>query len=251
MRKYPPVTALDAEERTRVVAEIFATSHTRYDFLNHLLSLRRDVGWRRFTVKKMRFRGTRRLLDLATGTADLAIAAALHYPEISVSGVDFSPGMLAVGGEKLARRSLSERVRLFQADALSLPFPDCTFDVAAVAFGMRNIPDKLRALGEMARVTVPGGQVMVLEMTFAPAPAIRGVYRAYLNRILPLLAAPFAANAAAYSYLPDSIMHFPPPEALRDLMREAGIERTRYDALSCGLAYLHVGVTAGGNSGGS
>jgi demethylmenaquinone methyltransferase/2-methoxy-6-polyprenyl-1,4-benzoquinol methylase len=245
-KRYPLVSTLGAEDRVRVVSDIFATLHARYDFLNRFLSVRRDVAGRRAAVRRMRFHHTHALLDVAAGTADLSLEAARSHPAISITGVDFSPRMLEVGRVKLRRRGLEGRVTLREADALHLPFPDSSFDVAAIAFGMRNIPDMQRALREMTRVTVPGGQVMVLEMTFAPAPLLRGVYRAYLTRILPVIAAPFTANAAAYSYLQDSILHFPSPAALAARMREAGLTETRYHALSNGIAYLHVGKKPAG-----
>ncbi len=251
MSRYPPVSRLNAQQRVVVVKDIFTTSYSRYDFLNHLLSLRRDVGWRRFTVERMRFFSTRRLLDVATGTADLAIAAAQRYPDVEATGIDFAEPMLSMGRRKLRRLGLDGRIRLAAGDALSLGFPDSAFDVSAIAFGMRNIPDKLSALREMARVTVAGGQVMVLEMSFAPAPFFRGIYRLYLNRMLPLISAPFAPNGAAYSYLADSIMHFPSPEAFRDLMRQAGLTDIVYHSLSFGLAHLYIGRTPGHLPGGA
>jgi demethylmenaquinone methyltransferase/2-methoxy-6-polyprenyl-1,4-benzoquinol methylase len=112
---------------------------------------------------------------------------------------------------------------------------------------MRNIPDKLRALREMARVTAPGGQVMVLEMTFAPAPLFRPIYGFYLGRVLPRLARLFARNGATYFYLGDSIRHFPAPPALASLMRQAGLQSVSWHRLTFGTAYLHIGKTPGGN----
>ena len=141
---------------------------------------------------------------------------------------------------------LQERVTLVEGDALSLPFPDASFDVTAVAFGLRNIPDRRRALGEMARVTVPGGQVMVLEMTFAPTAAFRPLYGFYLSRVLPALARLFAGNPATYHYLGDSIRHFPSPPALSALMSQAGLREVSYTRLTFGVAYLHIGRAPGG-----
>ena len=230
-----------------MVRDIFTTVHGRYDFLNHLLSLRRDVGWRDVAIRRMRFPRTRRFLDVATGTADLAIAAARQYPEVAVVGVDFAAPMLDVGRRKVDDAGLAGRIALLEGDALALPFPDCSFDVTAVAFGMRNIPDKLRALEEMSRVTVPGGQVMVLEMTFAPGRLFRPLYGFYLGRILPRLARLFARNGATYFYLGDSIRHFPAPPRLASLMRQAGLESVSWHRLTFGTAYLHVGRTPGGN----
>ncbi len=238
---------MTADGQTGVVRDIFTTVHGRYDFLNHLLSLRRDVGWRDVAIKRMRFPRTRRFLDVATGTADLAIAAARRYPEVNVVGVDFAAPMLDVGRRKVRDAGLTGRIQLLEGDALALPFPDRSFDVAAVAFGMRNIPDKARALAEMARVTTPGGQVMVLEMTFAPDPLFRPLYGFYLGRVLPRLARLFARNGATYFYLGDSIRHFPAPPVLAKLMRQAGLESVSWHRLTFGTAYLHVGRTAGGN----
>jgi demethylmenaquinone methyltransferase/2-methoxy-6-polyprenyl-1,4-benzoquinol methylase len=245
--RYPPVASMTADGQTGVVRDIFTTVHGRYDFLNHLLSLRRDVGWRNVAIRRMRFPSTRRFLDVATGTADLAIAAARRYPEVSVVGLDFAAPMLDVGRRKVREAGLDGRIELLEGDALVLPFPDGSFDVTAVAFGMRNIPDKPRALGEMARVTVPGGQVMVLEMTFAPDPLFRPLYGFYLGRVLPRLARLFARNGATYFYLGDSIRHFPAPPVLASLMRQAGLQSVSWHRLTFGTAYLHVGRTPGGN----
>ncbi len=171
------MSALSAAGHTGVVRDIFTTVHDRYDFLNHFLSARRDIGWRKTAVASMRFGRTRRMLDVATGTADLAIGVASAFPAVHATGVDFAAPMLDVGRRKVRAAGLEGRIELREADAMSLPFPDASFDVSAVAFGMRNMPDKLRALREMARVTVPGGQVMVLEMTFDPARPLSSALR--------------------------------------------------------------------------
>jgi demethylmenaquinone methyltransferase/2-methoxy-6-polyprenyl-1,4-benzoquinol methylase len=245
-KRYPRMEALSPTGQTRVVREIFTTGHERYDLLNHLLSFRRDLGWRAAAVRKMRFGRTSRFLDVATGTADLALAAARRFPHIRVTGIDFAAPMLEIGRRKVRDAGLQERISLLEGDALSLPFPDGSFDVTAVAFGMRNIPDRRRALDQMARVTVPGGQVMILEMTFAPAPVFRTIYGFYLMRVLPGIARLFAGNPATYHYLGDSIRHFPPPDALSSLMTESGLREVSYTRLTFGVAYLHVGRVPGG-----
>jgi len=228
--------------QAQAVRRIFATNHARYDFLNRMLSFRRDVGWRSFAVAKMTFGATNRMLDVATGTADLAIAAALYHPAIAVTGVDFAQPMLDIGARKVAEHGLEGRIALVAADALHLPFADGSFDVSAVAFGLRNIPERIAALREMARVTAAGGQVMVLEMTFSPSPAFRGLYGFYLRRVLPLIAALFARDPEAYRYLSESIRKFPPPAELARLMEAAGLLRVRFHGLTFGAAYLHVGI---------
>jgi demethylmenaquinone methyltransferase / 2-methoxy-6-polyprenyl-1,4-benzoquinol methylase len=229
-------------QRIRAVKEIFSTVTGRYDFLNHLLSLRRDIVWRRCAVRKMRFFCTYRFLDVATGTADLAIEAARTYPSIHVTGLDFVRVMMNRGVIKIAERGLGGRIHLLQSDALYLPFPDHCFDSVAIAFGIRNIPDKHRVLQEMKRVTVPGGQVMVLEMTFPRSSVLQGFYRLYLHRILPTIARAFSKNPAAYEYLADSIVNFPSPEAFGKMMEEAGLVCVEKHSLDFGITYLHTGV---------
>lgn len=224
---------------------MFSTVTGRYDFLNHVLSLRRDVAWRRRTASRMRFARTGRLLDVATGTCDLAIEAALKHPRIRVFAADLVPEMMARGRAKIQRFGLSSRVRLLEADALGLPFEDGRFDVAAVAFGIRNMPDREAALREMTRVVVPGGLVLVLEMSLPRAALLRPIYAVYLNRLLPRVARWFSPNPGAYRYLAESIMGFPAPDVLAGLLQEAGLERVEVHPLTCGVAYLHVGRKPG------
>ena len=195
--KYPAVKTVIDHERIGMVKEIFSTITGKYDFLNHLLSARRDVAWRRFAIKKMRFFRTDRFLDVATGTGDLSIGASIKYPQIRVVGVDFVSEMVTAGKQKVERKNLSEKITLVQGDAVKIPFRDNTFDVTGIAFGIRNIPDRQRALQEMLRVTVPGGQVIILEMTFVQNRLLKALYFVYLNYLLPLFAKIFSANSAA------------------------------------------------------
>ncbi len=241
-KKYIPVEEATDAQRVAMVKDIFSTVTGRYDFLNHFLSLRRDIAWRRFAVRKMSFGRTCRFLDVATGTADLAIGAALRHPRITVAGVDFSQEMLAAGRLKVAKKGLSDRVRLMRADALALPFADGAFDVAGIAFGIRNIPDKAWALQEMARVVIPGGQVMVLEMAFTRNWFSQALYRSYLNRLLPRIASRFSINPGAYYYLVDSIMSFPSPDRFCDMMRGAGMAAVERHKLTFGATYLYIGT---------
>jgi len=244
-KTYPPVTGIDRDEHVGMVREIFAAITGRYDFLNRLLSLRRDVAWRRFTVRKMQFFDTFSLLDVATGTADLAIEAANGHPGIRVTGIDFTPEMLAVGRQKIAGRGLVDRIRLLQADALTLPFPDGSFDAVGIAFGIRNMPDRLRALREMRRVLVPGGRVFVLEMNFPRNRLWQGFFDLYLNRLLPGLTRLFSGNPAAYRYLVDSILHFPTPQAFLEMMEEAGFRDRERHSLTLGITCLYIGSKEG------
>ncbi|HPP05776.1 MAG TPA: ubiquinone/menaquinone biosynthesis methyltransferase, partial [Syntrophorhabdaceae bacterium] len=186
--KYPSVRKITQKEHIEIVREIFSTITDRYDFLNHFLSLRRDIAWRRFAVKKMHFKNTGRLLDVACGTCDVALYAAETYPEIKVFCLDFVHKMLEAGSIKIVERGMSHRIHLIRGDGCLLPFSDNSFDVAVVAFGIRNIPDKKMALSEMTRVVVPQGQIMVLEMAFTKNWFSNLLYRFYLNCILPCLA---------------------------------------------------------------
>lgn len=229
------------EERIAKVRGIFSSIPRSYDFLNHFLSLRRDIAWRRFTVRRMRFFRTNRLLDVATGTGDLAIEAARTYPEISVVGLDLVPGMLELGRKKIRKRGLEGRIRLVEGDALALPFEDGSFDAASIAFGIRNIPDREAALREMARVVVPGGAVMVLELTRPSNRLVRAFYSVYLNGLLPLLGKMISRDRTAYSYLADSIMEFPSPEEFSGIMRGAGLSEVEAVPLTLGVAHLHTG----------
>ncbi|MHB8771557.1 MAG: ubiquinone/menaquinone biosynthesis methyltransferase [Syntrophales bacterium] len=240
-KSYPPVTGIGRDEHVGMVREIFATIPGRYDFLNRLLSLRRDVAWRRFAVRKMRFFDTFRFLDVATGTADLAIDAALRHPAIRVTGIDFVREMLLPGRLKIAGQGLGDRIRILPADAMALPFADRSFDAAGIAFGIRNMPDRLGALREMRRVLVPGGQVFVLEMNFPRNRFSRWFFALYLNRLLPAAAGLFSGNPAAYRYLSDSILHFPEPRAFLAMMAEAGFRDLRRYSLTLGITCLYVG----------
>jgi len=245
--KYPQVKTITDQERIRMVKEIFSTITGKYDFLNRFLSLRRDVAWRKFTAKKMRFFQTNRYLDVACGTGDLSIAAACKHPEICVTGIDFVPEMVEAAKEKVQKKNLAHRITLLQGDALQLPFEENHFDVAGIAFGIRNIPDRRRALSEMLRIIVPGGQVMVLEMTFVRNRFFKLIYYVYLNYLLPAFAKLFSKNPAAYYYLADSIMNFPSPDEFAKMMEEAGMVDVKKYPLTFGITWLHVGKKTIGN----
>ena len=238
---YPPVNRMEDVERIRMVRHIFSTITGKYDFLNHFLSLRQDIVWRRSAVRKMRFFKTHRLLDVATGTSDLAVEAVRKYPEIRVAGLDFVEEMLRAGRKKIKERGLLTKIDLVQGDALNIPFPRETFDVAAIAFGIRNIPDKIAALREMVRVVAPGGRIMVLEMTFPRLPFITRFYDLYLNRALPVLAGLFSPNPEAYRYLGDSIMNFPATDHFLSLMKQAGLIHLNMYSMTFGISRLFTG----------
>ena len=241
-RDYAPVKDLRPDDHIRMVQDIFSTIPGKYDFLNHLLSFRRDVAWRRFAARKMCFPNTRHYLDVATGTADLALEVARRYPQVQVTGVDFVLEMMEKAAVKSARREETrERVSFIQADALALPFADASFDVVGIAFGIRNIPDRPGALREFHRVLVAGGQVAILEMQSPEQKGLRFLCTFYLRHVLPRLARRFTRNPAAYIYLADSILHFPSSKRFTGMMREVGFTNVRNYPLTLGITRLYMG----------
>jgi len=212
----------------------------RYDLLNRLLSAGTDVRWRRACVDLLELRGPARLLDLATGTADLLVEALRRDAGHRGIGVDLSEQMLRRGAAKLRRRGLESRAGLAAGDAESLPLPSASFDAATIGFGIRNVGDQSAALAELRRVLRPGGRLVVLE--FSVPPGWRGeLYRRYFHRILPRIGALVSGDAAAYSYLPASVECFPAPEAFAALMERAGFIAVRWRLLTGGIACLHRG----------
>lgn len=238
---YPSVQDMTDNQRIGIVKDIFASVTDKYDFLNRFLSGRRDIAWRKRTVSEMNFFNTHRFLDVATGTGDLALDCANTYPDVNVTGVDFVQEMVDKGIEKVADQNLTDRVQLQWGDATNIDFDDNTFDVTAIAFGIRNIPDKIKALSEMKRIIVENGQVMVLELT-TPEPGFwRSTYSFYLNGVLPKLARIFTKNPAAYEYLADSIMNFPTRREFVKLMESVGLKNCRAIPLTFGVCTLYIG----------
>ncbi len=211
----------------------------RYDLLNRILSLGVDQGWRRRTVRALALPAGGRALDLATGTADLAIQIARHYPEAHVVGVDPSRRMLEVGRRKLAGAGLEDRVTLEDGDAERLRFEDASFDGVSIAFGIRNVPDRDAALREMARVTRPRGRVVVLELSEPRGGVMGALARFHVHSVVPALGA-MLSGASEYRYLQRSIAAFPPAEAFAERMRAAGLDVLEAVPLTFGVAHLYV-----------
>ena len=211
----------------------------RYDLLNRLLSFGVDQRWRRHTVDALGLGdGPARILDLATGTADLAIAVARRHPEAEVVGLDPSSAMLGVGATKLAAGGLGARVSLVLGDAQELPFSDDSFDAVTMAFGIRNVPDRPRALAEMARVVRRGGRVCILELA-EPRGALGVLARFHVHTLVPSLGA-LLSGATAYRYLERSIARFPPAEAFTPLLEAAGLRVLEARPLTFGVATLFI-----------
>lgn len=231
------------DDRGVAVERMFSAIAPRYDFLNHLLSAGRDRAWRREAVAATALPREGILLDVCTGTADMALEAARQFPDARIVGVDFSHPMIALGAAKIERARLADRVRLQAAPAEALPFPDDSFDAATVAFGLRNLPDRHRGLREMHRVLKPGGRAVILEFTTPPGPLLRRVYLWYFHRVLPFIGRLVSGHPLAYSYLPASVTEFPSPEGLAAWMRDAGFREVSYRLLTGGIVSIHVGWT--------
>jgi len=238
---HKPINQWTEQERITAVKRIFNTITPHYDLLNRIMSGRRDVGWRRFTVKRIP-QTAKKVLDVATGTGDLALDLAGRRPDVEVTGVDFVEKMLRQAEAKTSKQGLDGRIRYTLGDATRLPFADHEFDASMIAFGIRNIPDRLKALREMVRVVKPGGKVLVLEMTFPRNLRLRAFFTWYLNHVIPVVGGLISGNSSAYHYLPDSIQDFLHPDQLADLFQSAGLRSVEEFPLTFGLTYLHEGL---------
>ena len=214
----------------------------KYDLLNHLLSLNIDKAWRRRVVKTLPAT-TGPILDMCTGTGDLALE--YHRAtggKVSIVGADFSGRMLELAVKKSAKIHADSIIQFVQADAQHLPFPDDTFEIVTVSFGLRNVTDPLKGLAEMTRVCRPGGSVAVLEFSKPRHWLLGRLYRAYFRYLLPLVGQLFSkSDENAYTYLPESVMNFPDGEELAARMRESGLTDVRFTPLTFGIATLYVG----------
>ena len=229
------------ENKKASVGAMFDSIAWRYDFLNHLLSLGIDRTWRKKAIKIIsRSPRYSRILDVATGTGDLAIAAMKLNP-VKITGIDISPGMLVIGREKVIKKGFSGKIELFQGDSENISFPYNSFDVAMVAFGVRNFTDPVKGLSEMNRVLSPGGMIMVLEFSKPSAFPFRQIFNFYFLKILPLCGRFFSKNSEAYQYLPDTVMKFPDNEEFIKLLVLAGFTRINQKRLSYGIASIYTG----------
>lgn len=228
------------DDKTRTPA-MFDTIARRYDLLNHVLSCNIDRRWRRALVAFAGVHEGERVLDVATGTADVAIEFARSSRAEHITGVDLSSGMLQVGRGKLARQGLEDRITLLDGDALALPFPDASFDVVTIAFGLRNLPDYARGVAEMARVSKPGGLAVILEF-LPPRGAALVAYRAYLSTFLPLTGRLVSGSKEAYRYLASSVRGFVSEGEVRALLAGAGFAPVESRRLTGGVAGLYRGV---------
>lgn len=224
------------------VAAMFNAISPKYDALNRILSVGIDQSWRRKTLREIRATGALNVLDVATGTADLALALANGIPGSKVVGVDISAGMLEVGRSKVRARDLEGRVRLDLGDGEQLPYEESSFDAVTVAFGVRNFENLEQGLRDMRRVLQPGGSLAVLEFSQPTAWPLRGLYLFYFKNILPRIGRMVSKDASAYTYLPNSVQAFPYGEAFAAKLREAGFSSVRVRPLTFGIASLYLAI---------
>ena len=230
------------EGKRAAVESMFDSIAWRYDFLNHFLSFNFDRLWRRRAIKTIsKSYKTPKILDVATGTGDLAIAAMKLNPS-KISGIDISHKMLEIGREKVQRKGFAGKIDLIPGDSEKIPFDDNIFDVAMVAFGIRNFSDPQKGLSEMKRVIREGGMIMVLEFSKPSGFPFKPLYNFYFRNILPLFGRFFSKDKAAYRYLPDSVMKFPDNEEFLKLLIQAGCSETHQIKLTGGVASIYTGI---------
>ena len=224
------------------VAAMFNAISPKYDALNRILSAGIDQSWRRKTLREIRATGALNVLDVATGTADLALALAKGIPGSKVVGVDISSGMLEVGRSKVRANDLEGRVRLDLGDGEQLPYEESSFGAVTVAFGVRNFENLEQGLRDMRRVLEPGGTLAVLEFSQPTAWPLRSLYLFYFKNILPRIGRMVSKDASAYTYLPNSVQAFPYGEAFAAKLREAGFKSVRVRPLTFGVASLYLAI---------
>jgi demethylmenaquinone methyltransferase/2-methoxy-6-polyprenyl-1,4-benzoquinol methylase len=223
------------------IQNMFSTIAHRYDLLNRVLSLGIDRSWRKFAVSQLPMAESPVYLDVATGTCDVALEIMQQISGSRVIGVDFSEGMLELGKEKVINAGYQDRIDVRFGDASNLPFDDNAFNGSIIAFGIRNVQDYKKGISEMGRVVKSGGKVVILEFTTIQNRLFKPLYRFYIMKVLPFIGEIISEKKGAYKYLPASMLAFPAPDELKDVMEATGLTNVRYYKLTLGAVAVHVG----------
>ncbi len=231
-----------SESKKEQVAEMFDNIAFRYDFLNRFLSAGIDVSWRKKAINKLKEINPQNILDVATGTGDVAILTAKMLKPAKITGIDISEGMLDVGRKKIADLGLTQTIELLSGDSEKINFPDNNFDAITVAFGVRNYQNLEKGLQEMYRVLKPGGKLVVLEFSKPKNVFFKGFYNFYMNYIAPGFGKMFAKNRGAYQYLNDSVQKFPEGQDFINILEKNGYANTGNKALTMGICTLYWGL---------
>lgn len=226
------------------VADMFDQIAFRYDFLNRFLSGGIDIQWRKKAIRELQSIQPKKILDVATGTADVALMTYKYLQPDHITGIDISNGMLEFGRQKIQKLALSDKIQLQQADSEALPFPDNHFDAITVAFGVRNFEHLQVGLAEMLRVLRPGGKLVVLEFSKPKAIGFKSLYWLYMNLVTPGIGKLVSKNKTAYQYLNDSVQAFPEGEAFLTILKETGFQTTYRKTLTMGISTIYAGSKA-------
>jgi demethylmenaquinone methyltransferase/2-methoxy-6-polyprenyl-1,4-benzoquinol methylase len=221
------------------VADMFNNIASKYDFLNHLLSLGIDKGWRTKAIKSIESIAPQKILDVATGTGDLAIAAAKKISNSTVVGIDIAAQMLEVGKVKIDDKNLSARIEMIVGDSEALPYEDNHFDAVLCAYGVRNFQDLPKGLNEMCRVMRTGGRLAILEFSQPKTFPIKQVFALYFKYIMPLFGKMVSKHSTAYNYLPESVMAFPEGQDFCNILTQCGFKNVQSRPLSFGITSLY------------
>ena len=213
----------------------------RYDFLNHFLSAGIDVGWRKKAIKKLRSLNPKSVLDVATGTGDMAILSYRLLNAEKIIGIDISDGMLEIGKKKIEKLGLQQRIELLKGDSETIIFNSNSFDAVTVAFGVRNFQNLELGLSEIKRVLKPGGKLIVLECTKPKLPVIKNFYNLYLNVIAPWIGRVISKNKNAYQYLNESVQKFPEGKDFVQILNKLGYKNASCKTLSLGISSIYCG----------
>ena len=231
---------LNLDKTPTRIAGMFDAIAPRYDLLNHVLSAGLDKRWRTRAVDELHLPANSRVLDLCTGTGDLAVTTVRRNADATVVGIDFAGQMLKLAKDKLRTLGLTQGIRLVRADGTKIPLADACCDAATIGFGIRNVVDPPRALAEIARIMRPGGRLAILEFGQPRVPGVRTLYSWYFRYLLPLVGRMVSKHRSAYSYLPASVGTFPPPAEFCRILGATGFSQVRAVPLTFGIVYLYI-----------